>query len=88
MKYFKNKNIILNTSNIVKRGKKITGRVGPTYDNVAECFVFNFICQGNGNNILNCTINKNDTDKVPYDGEYKIYSLDGYSLNHEKGERF
>ena len=81
---FKNGIIILNTSNIVKRGKHITGRVGPTYDNVAECFVYNFICQGNGNHTLSCIINKNDPEKVPYDGEYKIYSLEGYSLNPEQ----
>ena len=81
---FKNDIIILNTSNVVKKGKKIKGRVGPTYDNVAECFVYNFICQGNGNHTINCSIDKNDPEKVPYDGEYKIYSLEGYSLNPEQ----
>ena len=81
---FKNDIIILNTSNVVKKGKKIKGRVGPNYDNVAECFVYNFICQGNGNHTINCSIDKNDPEKVPYDGEYKIYSLEGYSLNPEQ----
>ena len=81
---FKNGIIILNTSNIIKKGEKITGRVGPTYDNVAECFIFNFICQGNGNHMIDCIINKNDPEKVPYDGEYKIYSLEGYSLNPDQ----
>ena len=81
---FKNGIIILNTSNIIKKGEKIAGRVGPTYDNVAECFIFNFICQGNGNHMIDCIINKNDPEKVPYDGEYKIYSLEGYSLNPDQ----
>ena len=81
---FKNDIIILNTSNVVKKGKKIKGRVGPNYDNVAECFVYNFICQGNGNHTINCSIDKNEPEKVPYDGEYKIYSLEGYSLNPEQ----
>ena len=81
---FKNGIIILNTSNIIKKGEKIAGRVGPTYDNVAECFIFNFICQGNGNHMIDCIINKNDPEKVPYDGEYKIYSLEGYSVNPDQ----
>ena len=81
---FSNGIIILNTSNVVKKGEKIKGRVGPTYDNVAECFIFNFICQGNGNHMVHCTINKNDPEKVLYDGEYKIYSLEGYSLNPDQ----
>ena len=81
---FKNGIIKLNTSNIVKKGEKIIGRVGPAYENVAECFVYNFVCQGNGNRMVNCVINKNDQDKVPYDGDYKIYSLEGYSLNPEQ----
>ena len=78
---FKNGVIKLNTSNIVKKGEKIMGKVGPTYDNVAECFIYNFNCQGNGNHMVNCVINKNDPEKVPYEGDYKIYSLEGYSLN-------
>jgi len=81
---FKNGNIRLNTSNIVKKGEKIMGRVGPAYDNVAECFIFNFVCQGNGNHMVNCVVNKNDPEKVLYEGDYKIYSLEGYSLNSEQ----
>ena len=34
--------------------------------------------------MINCSIDKNDPEKVPYDGEYKIYSLEGYSLNPDQ----
>ena len=81
---FKNGRIKLNTSNIVKKGEKIMGKVGPTYDNVAECFIYNFMCYGNNNHLLDCIINKTDPEKVPYEGEYKIYSLEGYSLNADQ----
>ena len=81
---FKNGRIKLNTSNIVKKGEMIMGKVGPTYDNVAECFIYNFMCYGNNNHLLDCTINKTDPEKVPYEGEYKIYSLEGYSLNADQ----
>ena len=81
---FKNGIIKLNISNIVEKGETINGLVGPTYDNVAECYIYDFICKGNGNHMLDCTINKNDPNKVPYDGDYKIYSLEGYSLNKEQ----
>ena len=81
---FKNGRIKLNTSNIVKKGEMIMGKVGPTYDNVAECFIYNFMCYGNNNHLLDCIINKTDPEKVPYEGEYKIYSLEGYSLNADQ----
>ena len=81
---FKNGIIKLNISNIVKKGETINGLVGPTYDNVAECYIYDFICKGNGNHDLDCIINKKDPNKVSYDGDYKIYSLEGYSLNKEQ----
>ena len=81
---FKNGIIKLNTSNIVKKGEKIMGAVGPTYDNVAKCYIYDFACYGKGNHMVDCTINKSDPDKVPYEGDYKIYSLEGYSLNPQQ----
>jgi hypothetical protein len=81
---FKNGVIKLNISNIVKKEETINGLVGPTYDDVAECYIYDFICRGNGNHMLDCSINKNDPNKVNYEGDYKIYSLEGYSLNKEQ----
>ena len=81
---FKNGVIKLNISNIVKKEETINGLVGPTYDDVAECYIYDFICRGNGNHMLDCSINKNDPNKVSYEGDYKIYSLEGYSLNKEQ----
>ena len=81
---FKNGVIKLNTSNVVKKGESISGKVGPAYDNVAECYIFDFICRGNGNHMINCVINKDDHEKVLYEGDYKIYSLEGYSLNPDQ----
>ena len=60
------------------------GLVGPAYDNVAECYIYKFTCLGKGNNILDCTIDKNEKDKVHYHGDYKVYSLEGYSLNPQQ----
>ena len=79
----KNGKIKLNVSNTLKKGETINGLVGPTYDDVAECYIYDFICKWNGKHILDCTINKKDPDKVPYNGDYKIYSLEGYSLNRD-----
>ena len=81
---FKNGVIKLNTSNVVKKGESISGKVGPSYDNVAECYIFDFNCRGNGNHMINCVINKDDPEKVLYEGDYKIYSLEGYSLNPDQ----
>ena len=81
---FKNGIIKLNISNTLKKGETINGLVGPTYDDVAECYIYDFTCKGNGKHMLDCTINKNDPTKVPYNGDYKIYSLEGYSLNKDQ----
>ena len=81
---FNNGIIKLNISNTLKKGETINGLVGPTYDDVAECYIYDFTCKGNGKHMLDCTINKKDPTKVPYNGDYKIYSLEGYSLNKEQ----
>ena len=81
---FKNARIKLNTSRPVKNREIILGAVGPTYDDVAECYIYEVMCYGNGKHLLDCIINKTDSTKVPYDGEYKMYSLEGYSLNPEQ----
>ena len=76
--------IILNTSNKVKKDEQIIGVVGPAFDNVAECYQYKFICKGNNTHKVKCEIEKDDKNKVKYNGKYSIYSLEGYSLNPEK----
>ena len=74
----------LNTSNKIKKGKILNGIVGPNYHNVAEIYKFNFICEGNNSYTINCIIQKNDENKIEYNGDYIIYSLEGYSLNYNE----
>ena len=76
--------IKLNTSNKVEKGEQIMGIVGPAYDNVAECYQYNFICEGNNTNTVLCKIQKDDENKVEFKGNYTIYSVEGYSLNEEE----
>ena len=77
-----NRGIIrLITSNIVKAKDRIIGYIGPDYENAAKCYHYKYICKGNGNNNLHCYINKSDSNIVKFKGNYKIYSLDGYSFN-------
>ena len=76
--------IRLNTSNKVEKGEQIMGVVGPAFDNVAECYQYNIICEGDNTNTLLCKITKDDEDKVEFKGNYTIYSLEGYSLNEEE----
>ena len=86
IKYFDFKDgiIRIRTSNILKEKEQINGLLGPAFDNVAECYQYNFTCHGNGGFISECIINKNDPDKVEFNGNYKIYSLKGYSFKSEK----
>ena len=76
--------IELNVTNKLKKEEEIIGRVGPAYDNVADCYQFDFICQGNNSKTVNCKIQKDNENKVEFNGNYEIYSLEGYSLNYNE----
>ena len=76
----------LYTSNKIKKKTKLKGVIGPKYDNVAKCYQYNFICMGINKNYVNCKINKNELNKVKYNGNYTVYYLDNYSLNKKKIE--
>ena len=71
------------TSNKLGKNRKVKGVIGPKYDNVAECYKYNFTCEGNNKNYINCIIHK-DKGKIPYSGEYEIYFLENYSFNEEE----
>ena len=66
-------------SEIINR--KIKGLVGPSYENVANCYILDFICDINYNYKLKCKINKKDPNKIIYLGNYSIYCLEEYSFN-------
>ena len=74
--------INLNLSHVLNKGDEINGIVGPEYDNVPECYKFNFICQGNNSVTVNCIIEKDEENKTEIKGgNYYIYSLEDYSFN-------
>ena len=75
------------TSDKIPEGKKIRGKIGPNFDNVADIYIFDFICEGIGENYINCNIDKNK-DKIEYNGDYVIYKFDNYSFNEEEIEDF
>ena len=66
-------------SKIINR--KITGLVGPAYDNVANCYILDFICNKSDNYTLKCKIDKKNSKKVLFSGKYSIYNLETYSFN-------
>ena len=84
---FKRGLIQLITSDKIEKGKELRGVIGPKHDNVAECYQFNFVCEGSNHNFIGCEIEK-DSDKIEYDGEYVIYYLENYSYNEEEIEDF
>ena len=66
----------------LKKGEKIKGLIGPNNDEVEDCYLYNFVCEGNGNYSVSCTINKTDESKIMFNwAHYTIHSLDDYSLN-------
>ena len=75
--------IELITSDKIPEGKILKGIVGPNHDNVADCYIFDFTCEGLGQNYIKCKIEK-DEDKVVFNGEYVIYKFDNYSFNEEE----
>ena len=86
-KFNYNKGILkLNLSQKLKAGEEIFGIVGPDYDNVAEPYQLNFICNGIGNYTVDCSIQKEEEDKIQFRGNYSIYYLEDYSLNEFETE--
>ena len=81
--------INLNLSQKLRKGEEIFGIVGPDYDDVPECYQYNFICEGQNTYTVDCKIQKEEEEKIEYKGgNYCIYSLEDYSLNeYETDER-
>ena len=77
---FENSYIKLNVSVKLDKGKEIRGKVGPNYENVPDCYLYDFACVGNNKYHTHCRIIKNDTNVVPFDGNYTVYSLVNYSI--------
>ena len=80
--------IKLIVSRKVKKGELIKGIVGPSYDNVAKYFLFDFVCKGNDTYYLTCIIIKDKDDKIELKEEYNIYSLEKYSYNYKEVQNF
>ena len=81
---FKNSYLKLNSSIKIDKGKKIKGKIGPTYENVADCYLYNFVCDGNNKEEVDCKILKNDSNVVPYEGNYTLHTVEYYSLYNPK----
>jgi hypothetical protein len=78
---FSNGILKLSLSHELSKEERISGIIGPEYEDVAECYQYNFYCNGNNSHYVDCQIEKDDEDKVQFDGKYCIYSLEDYSLN-------
>ena len=81
---FANSYIKLNSSVKVEKRKRIKGKVGPNYENVADCYLYDFLCIGNNKFDVHCRIYKNDSSIVEYDGNYTIHKVENYSLYIEQ----
>ena len=77
---FENSYIKLNVSVKLDKGKEIRGKVGPNYEKVPDCYLYDFVCIGNNKYHTHCNIIKNDTSIVPFDGNYTVHSLVNYSI--------
>ena len=77
---FEKGEIDLNITFAIKKGKKLRGKVGPDYDNVKDCYLYDFVCEGNNLLNIHCTINK-DERVIKYNGNYSIHMVNYYSFN-------
>ena len=73
--------IQLSISHELEKGEEIMGAVGPSDEISTECYQYNCVCHGNGSHFVDCKIEKDDDDKVHYNGKYSIYYVEDYSLN-------
>ena len=77
---FEKGDIVLNITFPIRKNKVLKGKVGPDFDNVQAPYLYDFDCEGNNLNYINCKINKNES-VVKYNGNYSIHMVDYYSRN-------
>ena len=80
---FEKGDIDLNITFAIKKGRKLKGKVGPDYENVKDCYLYDFVCDGNNLLNISCKINKNQ-NVVKFNGNYSIHLVNYYSLNISK----
>lgn len=74
--------LLWSCQNLYLKTKKIKGLIGPENDDLEDCYLFNFECQGNGTFSVNCHFDINEPGKIYLKwAHYSIHSLDDYSLN-------
>ena len=79
---FESNIITLILSEKLPKGEKITGLIGPDYEDVEDFYSYNFECRGNDTFSVNCKILKEDKDKIYLNwAHYTIHSLEDYSYN-------
>jgi glycerophosphoryl diester phosphodiesterase len=79
---FERESITLILSESLPKNEKIKGLIGPENDDLEDCYLFNFECQGNGTFSVNCHFDINEPGKIYLKwAHYSIHSLDDYSLN-------
>jgi len=70
------------------KDEKINGLIGPNNDDLEDCYLFNFECQGNGTYSVSCKIDINEQGKIVLNwAHYAIHSLEDYSLNEIEVEQ-
>ena len=85
---FERNAITLILSESLPKDEKIKGTIGPDNDDLEDCYLFNFECQGNDTYSVNCKIDTNEQGKIYLNwAHYSIHSLDDYSLNEEEVEQ-
>ena len=77
---FTNSYLRLNSSIKVDKGTQMRGKIGPVYENVADCYLYDFFCDGNDKQEVDCQIIKNNETIVPYKGNYTLYKVENYSI--------
>ena len=82
---FEKGDIDLNITFAIKKGRKLHGKVGPDYENVNDCYLYDFVCDGNNLLNISCKINKNDK-VVKFNGNYSIHMVNYYSKNRTEPE--
>ena len=85
---FERESITLILSESLPKNEKIKGLIGPENDDLEDCYLFNFECQGNGTFSVNCHFDINEPGKIYLKwAHYSIHSLDDYSLNELEVEQ-
>ena len=83
---FEKGDIDLDITFAIKVGKKLRGKVGPDYDNVKDCYLYDFSCDGNNLLNISCKIDKSSNSNSTKNSDNENINSNEFQNENYEGD--